>query len=133
MAHAVALIREEKNSSYGVSFPDFPGCVSTAANLNDAIARAAVALAAHVKSMSEHNQTLPVLRTPDDIRRTERLEEAIIAAVRVELPGKSVPVQISMNEHLLAAIDRAARASGVTRSDKIAEAVRASLAVTETL
>ncbi len=129
MAHVVALIHEEEDSIFGVSFPDFPGCVSAADNLNDAIARAAVALAAHVKSMSEKNQALPVIRTADDIRRTERLQEAIIAAVPVDLPGKSVPVQITMNEHLLAALDRSARASGVTRSDKIAEAVRASLKV----
>ncbi|WP_370677797.1 type II toxin-antitoxin system HicB family antitoxin [Pleomorphomonas sp. PLEO] len=129
MAHAVALIREEQNSSFGVSFPDFPGCSSAATNLNDAIARAAVALAAHVKSMGEHNQALPALRTIDDIRRTLEIHEAIIAAVPVDLPGKSIAVQISINEHLLAALDQAARASGVTRSEKIAEAIRASLRV----
>jgi metal-responsive CopG/Arc/MetJ family transcriptional regulator len=55
------------------------------------------------------------------------LHEAIIAAVPVDMPGKAVPVQITLNEHLLAALDRSARESGVTRSDKIAEAIRASL------
>lgn len=129
MAHAVALIHEEENRSFGVSFPDFPGCVSAATNLNDAIARAAVALAAHVKAMGEHNQTLPALRTIDDIRRTLAIQEAIIAAVPVDLPGKSIPVQITINEHLLEALDRSARASGTTRSEKIAEALRASLSV----
>jgi predicted RNase H-like HicB family nuclease len=129
MAYAVALIHEEKNSIFGVSFPDFPGCVSAATNLNDAIARGAAALAAHIKKMGETNQTLPMLRTADDIRRTEHLEEAIIAAVPVDLPGRSVPLQITLNEHLLAALDRSAKASGSTRSDKIAEAIRASLGV----
>ncbi len=127
MAYAVALIHEEENRSYGVSFPDFPGCVSAASNLNDAIARAAVALAAHVKKLGDNSQALPVLRTLDDIRRTQELHEAIIAAVPVDMPGKAVPVQITLNEHLLAALDRSARESGVTRSDKIAEAIRASL------
>ena len=125
MAYAVALIHEEQNRSYGVSFPDFPGCVSAASNLNDAIARAAVALAAHVKNLDEGK--MPILRTLDDIRRTQELNEAIIAAVPVDMPGKAVPVQITLNEHLLAALDRSARESGVTRSDKIAEAIRASL------
>lgn len=129
MAYAVALIHEEQNSSFGVTFPDFPGCVSAATNLNDAIARAAVALAAHVKSLGEKSQTLPALRTIDDIRRTLEINEAIIAAVPVDMPGRSVPVQISLNEHLLAALDRAAKAGGVTRSEKIAEAIRASLQV----
>ncbi|WP_165790927.1 type II toxin-antitoxin system HicB family antitoxin [Pleomorphomonas carboxyditropha] len=129
MAYAVALIHEEENSSFGVSFPDFPGCVSAASNLNDAIARAAVALAAHVKTLGENSQTLPALRTIDDIRRTLEIREAIIVAVPVDMPGKSIPVQISLNEHLLAALDRSAKASGTTRSDKIAEAIRASLRV----
>ncbi len=129
MAHVVALIREEQNSRFDVSFPDFPGCVSAATNLNDAIARAAVALAAHVKKMGETKQAFPVLQTLDDIRRTQELHEAIIATVAVDLPGQFVPVDITMNEHLLAALDRAARASGMTRSEKIAEAVRASLKV----
>ncbi len=129
MAYAVALIHEEKNSIFGVSFPDFPGCVSAATNLNDAIARGTAALAAHIKSLGETNQTIPMLRTADDIRRMERCEEAIIAAVPVDLPGKSVPLQISLNEHLLAALDRAAKASGTSRSEKIAEVIRASLGV----
>jgi len=129
MAYAVALIHEEKNSIFGVSFPDFPGCVSAATNLNDAIARGTAALAAHIKKMGENNQPLPALRTADDIRRTEHLDETIIAAVPVDLPGKSIPVQITLNEHLLAALDRAAKASGASRSDKIAEAIRASLGV----
>ena len=127
MAYAVALIHEEDNRSFGVSFPDFPDCHSAATNLNDAIARAAVALAAHVKNLDETR--MPILRTLDDIRRTQELNEAIIAAVPVDMPGKPVPVQITLNEHLLAALDRAARTSGVTRSEKIAEAIRASLKV----
>lgn len=129
MAYAVALIREEKNSIFDISFPDFPGCVSAATNLNDAIARGAAALAVHIKKMGETNQTLPALRTADDIRRMEHCEQAIIAAVPVDLPGRSVPLQITLNEHLLAALDRSAKASGSTRSDKIAEAIRASLGV----
>lgn len=129
MAYAVALIHEEKNSIFGVSFPDFPGCVSAATNLNDAIARGTAALAAHIKSLGETNQAFPTLRTADDIRRMERCEESIIAAVPVDMPGRSVPLQISLNEHLLAALDRAAKASGISRSAKIAEVIRASLGV----
>ncbi len=129
MAHVVALIHEEQEGIWGISFPDFPGCVSAADNLDDAIARGTMALAAHVQTMVDTNQALPVLRTANDIRRTEDLAGAIVAAVQVELPGKAVPVQITMDEHLLAALDRAARASGSTRSARIAEAVRASLKV----
>ncbi|MCM5557272.1 type II toxin-antitoxin system HicB family antitoxin [Pleomorphomonas sp. JP5] len=126
MTHVVALIHEE-DGVFGISFPDFPGCVSTADSLDDAIARGAMALAFHVEGMVEDGEALPVLRSAEAIRRTEDVDGALLAAVPVDLPGRSVRVQITMDEHLLAALDRSVRASGATRSGKIAEAVRASL------
>jgi len=127
VTYVVALIQEEDEGILGISFPDFPGCASAANNMDDVIARGAKALAAHVKSMVQSSLTFPVIRTVDDIRRRGNLNGAVIVAVPVELPGKSVPLQITMDERLLVELDRAANASGTTRSGKIAEAVRASL------
>ena len=45
--------------------------------------------------------------------------------VPVDLPGRSVRKTITMDEGLLGKIDRAARASGSTRSGFLAEAARA--------
>jgi hypothetical protein len=45
--------------------------------------------------------------------------------VPVDLPGRSVRKNITMDEGLLGKIDRAARASGSTRSGFLAEAARA--------
>ncbi len=126
MPNAVALIHEEAGV-YGISFPDFPGCISTADSLDDAIARGAMALALHVEGMREDGDDLPVLRSASDIRRTVEIGDAILAAVPVELPGRTVRVQITMDEHLLAALDRSAEASGASRSGKIAEVVRDAL------
>lgn len=126
MAYAIALVHEE-NGVFGISFPDFPGCISTADTLDEVIYRGSLALTMHVEGMVEDGDPLPVLRSASDIRHTEDTEGAIIAAVSFELPGKSVRVQISMDEHLLEALDRAAKAKGASRSGCIAEAVRASL------
>lgn len=126
MAHVVALIHEE-DGVFGISFPDFPGCVSTADTLDDAIARGGMALSMHVEGMIEDGEALPVLRTASQIRASEDTAGAVLAAVPVDLPGKAVRVQITMDEHLLAALDRAAAASGSSRSGKIAEAVRSTL------
>jgi predicted RNase H-like HicB family nuclease len=127
MVHVVALIREEGDGILGISFPDFPGCVSAADTLEDVIARGTTALAHHVRAKAETNEAFPALRTADDIRRTEDLTGAIIAAVPVDLPGRPVQIEITMDEYLLAALDRVARAKGISWSGKIAEAVRASL------
>jgi len=126
MAHAIALVHEE-NGVFGISFPDFPGCISTASTLDEVIERGSLALTMHVEGMVEDGEALPVLRSASDIRTSPEAEGAVIAAVPFDRPGKSVRVQISMDEHLLEALDRAAKASGATRSGRIAEAVRASL------
>ena len=55
MTHVVALIHEE-DGVFGISFPDFPGCISTADNLDDVMARGATALTFHVEGMVEDGE-----------------------------------------------------------------------------
>jgi predicted RNase H-like HicB family nuclease len=47
----IAYLHKDKNSDYGVSFPDFPGCVTAGSSLEDARSKAAEALAFHVAGM----------------------------------------------------------------------------------
>lgn len=126
MAHAIALVHEE-NGVFGISFPDFPGCISTATTLDEVIERGSLALTMHVEGMVEDDERLPALRSASEIRRSPDADGAVIAAVPFDLPGRSVRVQITMDEHLLEALDRSAKAAGATRSGRIAELVRGSL------
>jgi len=123
-----ALIHEE-NGAYGISFPDFPGCVSGGKSLDEALARGAETLLFHVAGMVEDGDPLPMLRTLDQLKTdpafNEDAEGAVVAVMPVELPGKAVRVNVSIDEHLLDAIDRAARARGQTRSAFLADAARA--------
>ncbi|MBI4184671.1 MAG: type II toxin-antitoxin system HicB family antitoxin [Proteobacteria bacterium] len=127
MEHAIALIHEEAER-FGVSFPDFPGVVSAAGTLDDALRRASETLAFHVAGMVEDGDPLPRLRTLAELRRDRTFRAdakgALIVAVPVELPGKAVRVNVSLDERLLAAIDRAARATGESRSAFLAEAAK---------
>jgi len=123
-----ALIHEE-GGAYGISFPDFPGCVSGGRNLDEALARGAETLLFHVAGMVEDGDPLPVLRTLEELRVdpafVEDSEHAVVAIVPVELPGRAVRVNVSIDERLLDAIDRAARAAGQSRSAFLADAARA--------
>jgi predicted RNase H-like HicB family nuclease len=125
--HAIALIHLE-NGVYGISFPDFPGCVSTARDFDEAIARGAQALVFHVEGMIEDGAAMPRLRDPSELLADPALADvtgdAVLAAVPVELPGKAVRVNITLDEHLLTAIDRAAQAAGSSRSRFLAEAAK---------
>lgn len=121
----VAAIHEE-NGVFGVSFPDLPGCVTTAADMASAIERGEQALALHIEGMSEDGEALPEPRTVERLRADEPgwMEGALLALIPVEVPGKALRVNISLDEGLLALIDKAAARSGQTRSGFLASAAR---------
>ena len=135
MSHAIGLIDEE-NNIFGISFPDFPGCISTAATLDEVILRGHQALALHVEGMIEDKEPVPQPRGLAQLKNDaksgqwfgDELKNAVIVAVPVELPGKAVRVNISVDEHLLDRIDRAAQAAGQSRSAYLAEAARRRIA-----
>lgn len=125
--HVIALIHEE-NGAYGISFPDFPGCVSGGASLDEALRRGAETLAFHVAGMIEDGDAMPVLRALQELRRDAEFradaKNAVVAVVPVEFPGKAVRVNISIDERLLGAIDREAEARGESRSAFLATAAK---------
>ena len=59
MSAYVALIRKDADSDLGVDFPDFPGCVSVCATLDDAQRMAQEALELHVAGMIVDGEKLP--------------------------------------------------------------------------
>src|SRR5882724_2614571 len=120
MAAIVALIHG-KAGAYGISFPDFPGCVSGGITLEEALRRGRETLATHVALMLEEGMDLPGVRDVDAVRADPNLAEdfadaTLVTAVELDLPGKSVRVNVSFDEKLLARIDRAAEAEGESRS-----------------
>ncbi|MBY6240648.1 type II toxin-antitoxin system HicB family antitoxin [Methylosinus sp. Sm6] len=131
MSYAIALIHEE-GGGFGISFPDFPGCVSTGRTIDEAIAKGAQALALHVAGMAEDGEPLPQLRGVSQLRADPELADwfadATVAAIEVELPRRAVRVNISIDEGLLERIDRAASAVGQSRSSFLAEAAKRHIA-----
>ena len=60
MAGYIALVHKDKDTSYGVSFPDVPGCISAGDTFEEAIANAAEALAGHFAVMrADGDRILP--------------------------------------------------------------------------
>lgn len=112
----------------GVVFPDLPGCVSAGDTPQHAAEMALEALALHVESMVEDGEALPEPSAPGTVPEwLDPAETQVVTSllVPVELPGRSVRVNITMDEGLLQRADRAAAAQGMTRSGLFAEATRA--------
>ncbi|HEY3778260.1 MAG TPA: type II toxin-antitoxin system HicB family antitoxin [Rhizomicrobium sp.] len=127
MAHVYGVVHEH-HGAFGISFPDFPGVASGGRSLDEAVERGTQTLAFHVQGMAEDEDDLPRLRVLDELRkdRTFRAESrgAVIVAIPVELPGKAVRVNVTIEEQLLQAIDRAAGRLGQSRSAFLASAAR---------
>jgi predicted RNase H-like HicB family nuclease len=124
MKHYIALIRKDPDSSFGVEFPDFPGCISAGDTLGEAATGAAEALALHVDGIVEDGQAVPEPSTLDDI------DTSGAVPILVPLPEQArrvLRLNITMAEGLVRAVDEAASRRGLSRSAFLATAARGAL------
>ena len=125
----IGLVHKDLDSDYGISFPDFPGCISAGKTFDEVIAMGKEALGFHVEYMLERGDKVPKPRSLEEIQANmddfwlDDLSDATI--VRVPLIVNIDPpkrVNLSINASLLAAIDQAAKEQGMTRSAFLASA-----------
>lgn len=125
-----AILDPAGDGGYGVVFPEVPGCTSHGATAERALAMAAEALAGHLHLLLRDGDPLP-----DAAPLDAPLPPAIagdpplyVALVPVDLPGKALRVNLSMEEGLVQRVDRAAERRGMSRSAFLAEGARRLLA-----
>lgn len=128
----VALVHKD-NESYGISFPDLSGCISAASSLDELLLDGKEALDLHLEMMLQDGEPLPEFRSLDALRADPEFAEdfataELVTLLPVDIPGRAVKVTITMEEHLLMRLNKAAERQGYTRSGFIAEAVRRKLA-----
>lgn len=128
--HYVAVIEKEKDSAFGVWFPDVEGCFSAGDTLEEATVNAAAALRQHTEAVESAGRRLSAARPVDEVLRDKDVKEAVKAgAVLFAVPlladaGRTVRINISLDKALVDQIDSAASARGLTRSAFIAQAAR---------
>lgn len=121
--HYPAIIERAANG-FSVFFPDLPGCASAGADVQEAALGAEEALNGHLAVMAQFGDPIPDPSPLDGIERDLDVDEVARILVRGERPGRSVRVQVSIDEGLLARIDRIAG----NRSGFLADAARSKLA-----
>jgi predicted RNase H-like HicB family nuclease len=128
--HAIAIVHEEAGV-YGIAFPDLPGCIAAGDSLDEVLQRGAAAAAAYIDSLIEDGEPIPMLRTLDQLKADplfrNEAEDGMIVGLPIDLPGKAVRVKISLDQNLVAAVDRAAERAGLSRSAFLAAAAKAKL------
>lgn len=122
-AYYPAII-ERGPDGFGVFFPDLPGCVSAGDTVQEAALNAEEALNGHLAVSAEHGDAIPDPSAIDAVEVDGDVDEVARVLVRGERPGRAVRVQITLDEGLLARIDRKAK----NRSGFLADAARLKLA-----
>ncbi|MFZ2630618.1 MAG: type II toxin-antitoxin system HicB family antitoxin [Desulfosalsimonadaceae bacterium] len=118
MANYIAIVHKEAKTDFGVSFPDFPGCITAGQTVDEAKDLAQEALALHVKGMIEDGDELPTPSKLEDIMVDADYADAVAYLV-VSIPDTkphTVRVNITVPEMTLKEIDTAAKKRGMSRS-----------------
>ena len=113
----IAYLHKDKGSDFGVSFPDFPGCITAGKTLDEAHRMAADALALHIAGMVEDGEEIPAPSTLDALADDPAMKDAVAFLVHVELETeRTVRINITAREKQLEEIDKLANKAGLTRS-----------------
>ncbi|MDK9722438.1 MAG: type II toxin-antitoxin system HicB family antitoxin [Rhodospirillales bacterium] len=126
MVSYVAYLRKDKDSDYGIEFPDLPGCISVGRSLEEAKAMAVEALAGHVALLRQEGMAVPDPSTLDQLAGDPNRLDAVLLLVDLD-PNllKSERVNVMIPRHLLGRIDAASHGN---RSRFLVEAAEQKLA-----
>jgi predicted RNase H-like HicB family nuclease len=96
----IAYLHKDKKSDFGVSFPDFPGCITAGKSIDEARRRAPEALAFHIAGMIEDGEKIPKPSKIDDLVGDANRQNAVAFLVTAAFPkAKTVRVNVIAREN----------------------------------
>jgi predicted RNase H-like HicB family nuclease len=124
------VVVDGKPGAFGMWVPDMPGCTSMGETLADLLANAQEALQLWVEDAIDSGEKVPKPRTMEQVRKDPDVARDLAAGAALAIvplvveTGRPVKANLSLDAGLLAAIDEAAAARGLTRSAFLASAAR---------
>jgi len=112
----IAYLHKDKKSDYGVSFPDFQGCITAGSTLEEARRMAVEAVSLHIAGMQEDGEQIPEPSTLDDLQNDPAMKGAVAFLVDAKESERTVRINITARESQIAEIDQRAKAAKLTRS-----------------
>ena len=86
----IALVHKDEGTSYGVSFPDVPGCIAAGDTFEEAVANAAEALSFHFAGMRADGDVVPAPRSFEDLKHDpEFVDDSADAIVTMVTPQRT--------------------------------------------
>ena len=129
MANYIAVVHKDPKSDFGVSFPDFPGCITAGSSIDEAKDMAHDALSLHIKGMLEDGDNIPAPSKLEDIMDDPAYSDAaaILVVSVSEVKPRSVRVNITVPEDMLRRIDSVAKKRGMSRSSFLVHAAQSAI------
>lgn len=128
MTNYIGIIHKDGSSDYGVSFPDFPGCVSAGSSMDEVRTMAEEALSFHVAGMIEDGDPVPEPSSLETAMLDPDNRDGVAILVPLGLAPKTVSINITLPEDALREIDAHAEQNGFTRSGFLVTAARKAMA-----
>ena len=113
------VIHKDKDSDYGVTVPDLPGCFSGGETLVEATQAAKEAALCHIEGLLMAGETIPEAKPLEEHQTSPDYRDGIWALVAVDLSclsSKARRINITVPARVLAIVDEAAARHGETRS-----------------
>ncbi len=118
--------------SFGFIIPDVPGFTADieTTDFDHAVAQARTILTSHLAALVDAGGTIPVARAMNDVRNDARFAEDFATADAIMMlpallpAGRTVRVNLTMDENTVDLIDQAASERKLSRSAFVAEAAR---------
>ncbi len=123
-AYIAFLHPPEDGSTWGVTFPDVPCCISVGDSFEEAAEAAREALSGHLAALRADGDPMPAPRSWQALKQdAEAMADARGAHIHLVtprlIPSERVRVNITIDKGLLRLADEAAEARGLTRSGLI--------------
>lgn len=128
MRYYVAVVYKQDGSSYGMSFPDLPGCFSSSPSWQGVPAAASEAIELWLEDQEDAPPSpLEEIKERPEVQNS--LSRGGVLALIPYIPADTAleRVNISIERGLLRSIDQVAKARGITRSGFLASAARREL------
>ena len=110
----IAAIQKDHSSEYGVTFPDFPLCITAGKTLEEAKNMAKEALQFHIDGIVEDKEEIPKPLTLDEIKKKYKSDVFLIISVKI--PTNSKRINITIEENILRKLDKYLEKNGGNRS-----------------
>jgi predicted RNase H-like HicB family nuclease len=129
-----AVVIDGEPDAFGLWVPDMPGCSSMGESVDGVLLKAQEALRIWAEDAAADGEALPVPRSFEEVGKDPEVaaalkEGAALAIVPLLIEsGRAVKANLSLDAWLLAAIDDAAAARGLTRSAFLSSAAREKIA-----